>query len=42
MPVTRKATKKVREDERDRAGDEESFYTFYIYRARVRFPGCDS
>ncbi len=34
MPVTRKATKKGRDEEREKAVDEETFYTFFIYRAR--------
>jgi antirestriction protein ArdC len=34
VPVTKKATRKAREDGRDHAGDEESFYTFFIYRSR--------
>ena len=34
MPVTRKATKKVTDDNRDTAMEEETFYTFFIYRAR--------
>jgi antirestriction protein ArdC len=34
MPVTRKATKKGRDDARENAIDEEAFYTFFIYRAR--------
>jgi len=34
MPVTRKATKKVREDDPELVADEGSFYTFFVYRAR--------
>lgn len=34
MPVTRKATKKGRDEEREKPVDEENFYTFFIYRAR--------
>jgi antirestriction protein ArdC len=34
MPVTKKATRTVRKDDRDNAGDEESFYTFFVYRSR--------
>ena len=37
MPVTkkaRKAKKNVRDEEQDPAGDEESVYTFFVYRAR--------
>ena len=34
MPVTKKATKKVRDDDRHNAIDEKTFYTFFMYRAR--------
>ena len=34
MPVTRKAKRNDTDEERDPAGDEESVYTFFVYRAR--------
>lgn len=34
MPVTRKATKKVRDEEREKTVDEDAVYMFFVYRAR--------
>jgi hypothetical protein len=34
MPVTRKVTKKSRDEEREKALEEENFYTFFLYRPR--------
>ena len=34
MPVTRKTRRNARNEEQDPAGDKETFYTFFVYRAR--------